>query len=401
MTTIGLMKNTVQKYEWGSRTAIQKLLGEKYPSDEPAAELWMGAHPKAPSLVNQDKQWIALNDLIDQNPQAVLGEKVARKFHNQLPYLFKVLAAAKPLSIQAHPSRTQARKGFEFENNQGIPLNAINRNYRDSNHKPECICALSPFWALYGFRSIADILLLVGEICPNGLGSELDMLKTHPDPGGLKAFFTKLMTLEAGKKMQVIAEATQNVNNRSAQEPAFQWTAKLGAEYPADIGVLAPLYLNLIQLKPGQALFLPAGELHAYLEGVGIELMANSDNVLRGGLTPKHIDVPELLKVLNFRPHEIKLLDVKNLDSTEKVYDSVAEEFVLSVITISDDDLYQKSNMRSAEILLCTEGEAHLEDSGGSHKLHIGRGDSAVVFASAGAYTIKGNAVLFKAAVPH
>ena len=400
MTIFGLLQNTLQKYDWGSRTAIQELLGNTEFSSEPAAELWMGAHPKAPSRVDQGGQWIALNELIAQNPQAVLGEHVARKFHNQLPYLFKVLAAAKPLSIQAHPSRAQAQAGFEFENNQGIPVNATHRNYKDANHKPECICALSPFWALYGFRSIADILLRVGEVCPNGLGSELNQLKKEADPGGLKLFFTKLMSLETGKKMQVIDEAIQNVSKRLDQAPEFHWTAKLGAEYPSDIGVLAPLYLNLIQLTPGQALFLPAGELHAYLEGVGIELMANSDNVLRGGLTPKHIDVPELLKVLNFRPRKIKLLDAKHLDKTEKVYASLAEEFVLSVIKISNDDFYQKSNMASAEILLCTEGDARLEGSDSNHRLHIKRGDSAIVFAAAESYFIKGNAVLFKAAVP-
>jgi mannose-6-phosphate isomerase len=400
MATMGLLKNTVQKYDWGSRTAIPELLGEKNFSDEPAAELWMGAHPKAPSLVDQNGQWIALNDLIAQNPQAVLGEQVARKFHNQLPYLLKVLAAAKPLSIQAHPSREQARRGFEFENDAGIPLDATNRNYKDPNHKPECICALSPFWALYGFRSIAEILFLMGEICPHGLGSELGRLKKQADPGGLKRFFSKLMSMENDQKMQVIEEATLNVHKRLHQEPAFHWSAKLGVEYPSDIGMLAPLYLNLIQLKPGQALFLPAGELHAYLEGVGIELMANSDNVLRGGLTPKHIDVPELLKVLNFRPHKIKRLGAKKRGQTEKAYASSAEEFALSVIAISNDDFYQKSNMYSAEILLCTEGKAQLKTSGSSRSLDLQKGNSAIVFAEAGSYTIKGNAVLFKAAVP-
>ena len=400
MANIGLLKNTVQKYDWGSRTAIQQLLGEKSPSDVPSAELWMGAHPKAPSLVNHDGKWIALNDLIARDPQAILGKDVALKFHNQLPYLFKVLAAAKPLSIQAHPSRAQARAGFELENSQGIPLYATNRNYKDANHKPECICALSPFWALCGFRNIADILFLVGEVCPKGLGRELNQLKKHSDASGLKSFFTKLMSLESGRKIQVIHEASQNAKKRGEKEPAFQWTAKLGAEYPSDIGMLAPLYLNLVQLEPGQALFLPSGELHAYLEGFGIELMANSDNVLRGGLTPKHIDVPELLKILNFHSRRIALLETKNPDKTEKVYASLAEEFVLSVITISNEDIYHKSNLLSAEMLLCTEGEAQLENNGSQHSVPIKQGDSAIVFAAAGSYRIRGNAVLFKAAVP-
>jgi mannose-6-phosphate isomerase len=400
MPAIGLLKNTVQKYTWGSTSAIQELLGEKNLSHEPMAELWMGAHPKAPSLVNWDGQWTALNDLIAHNPQALLGNQVAKKYHNQLPYLFKVLAAAKPLSIQAHPGLDQAQRGFELENQQGIPLDAAQRNYKDANHKPECICALSSFWALYGFRPIADILSLMGKICPIGLSSELDQLKTYPDPGGLKLFFTKLMSMEAEQKISVIDEATQNAKQRLEQDPAFHWTAKLAVEYPLDIGLLSPLFLNLIQLKPGQALFLPAGELHAYLEGTGIELMANSDNVLRGGLTTKHVDVPELLKVLNFKPRNIEILDERKIGKTEKIYASFAEEFVLSTISISGDDIYEKSNTNSAEILLCTEGEARLADSGNNHILHIKKGDSAIIFASAKFYTIKGDAVFYKAAVP-
>lgn len=400
MLTIGLLKNTVQKYAWGSHTAIQELLGEKNLSGEPMAELWMGAHPKAPSLINRDGEWIALNELIAQNPQKILGKHVAKKFNNQLPYLFKVLAAAKPLSIQAHPGLKQADKGFEIENSQAIPLDAAHRNYKDANHKPECICALSPFWALYGFRGIDDIISLMAKICPMGLSSELDHLRKHSDPSGLKLFFTNLMKMDIEQQIKVIEEATQNANLRREQDPAFHWTARLATEYPLDIGLLAPLYLNLIQLKPGQALFLPAGELHAYLDGTGIELMANSDNVLRGGLTSKHIDVPELLKVLKFKPRRIEILKGKKIDRTEKIYDSLAEEFVLSVISISIDDYYQNSHINSAEILLCTEGEAHLEANGSSDIIPIKKGDSIIIFAAARSYRLKGDAVFYKAAVP-
>ncbi len=400
MPNIGLLKNTVQKYAWGSTSAIQELLGEQNSSTEPVAELWMGAHPKAPSWVNWDGQWTALNDLIARHPQAVLGDRVAKKYHNQLPYLFKVLAAAKPLSIQAHPGLDQAQKGFKIENGQGIPMDAAERNYKDANHKPECICALSPFWALYGFRRIADILSLMGKICPTGLNGELDQLNNQPDPGGLKLFFTKLMSMEAEQKKQVIVEATQNAKKRLEQDPAFRWAAKLAVEYPHDIGILSPLFLNLIQLKPGQALFLPEGELHAYLDGTGIELMANSDNVLRGGLTTKHVDVPELLKVLNFKPRKIEILNERQVDKTEKIYASSAEEFVLSVISISTDDFYEKSNINSAEILLCTEGQACLADGGSHHALDLKKGDSAIIFASASSYSIKGDAFFYKAAVP-
>jgi mannose-6-phosphate isomerase len=399
MLTIGLMKNTVQHYAWGSTSAIQKLLGQTESDHEAAAELWMGAHPKAPSRVKYQGQWLSLADLIARYPQDILGKQIAKKFDNRLPYLFKVLAAARPLSIQAHPELAKARKGFESENNKGIPLEAAHRNYKDANHKPECICALSSFWALYGFRDIADILLLMGKICPVGLRRELEQLKEHPDNGGLRVFFTKLMTMTAEQKKRVIAEATHLTQRYLEEDPAFQWTARLGAEYPGDIGLLAPCFLNLIQLIPGQALFLPAGELHAYLEGTGIELMANSDNVLRGGLTTKHIDVPELLSVLNFIPRRIEILQAMPEDGMEKFYTSLAEEFVLSTISIAGDDDYRKSNVQSAEILLCIEGEANLEDSS-KNSIPVKKGDSAVISAAAGSYSINGDAVFYKAAVP-
>ena len=399
MLTIGLMKNTVQNYAWGSTSAIQELLGQPSAVNEPAAELWMGAHPKAPSRVKYQDRWLSLADLIALHPQDILGKRVAEKFNNQLPYLFKVLAAARPLSIQAHPDLEQARKGFETENKKGVPLNAAHRNYKDANHKPECICALSNFWALYGFRDIADILMLLDKICPKGLNKELQQLNKINNTGGLKAFFTELMTMGNDQKKQVTAEATRYAQRYQEEDPAFQWTVRLAAEYPGDVGLLAPCFLNLIQLKPGQALFLPAGELHAYLEGTGIELMANSDNVLRGGLTPKHIDVPELLKVLNFTPRRIDILQPTPGDGMEKKYTGFAEEFELSVISIAGDDNYRNSNLFSAEILLCIEGEANLKDSG-ENRIQMKKGDSAVIAAVTGSYSISGKAVFYKAAVP-
>jgi mannose-6-phosphate isomerase len=399
MLTIGLMKNTIQHYAWGSTSAIQKLIGEPYSDPEPAAELWMGAHPKAPSRVQYQGQWLSLADLIAMHPQEILGEQIAEKFNNQLPYLFKVLAAAKPLSIQAHPELTQARKGFEVENNKGVPLDAPDRNYKDANHKPEIICALSSFWALYGFRTISEIVSLLGNICPAGLKSELEELQASDDSSGLRQFFTKILTMEDKQKKQVLNETIHHAQNCMDDDPAFQWTARLATEYPGDSGILAPCFLNLIQLKPGQALFLPAGELHAYLEGTGIELMANSDNVLRGGLTPKYIDVHELLSVLNFTPRRIKIIQPPPEGGIEKFYASSAEEFVLSVIKIASNEGYLKSDLQSAEIILCIEGKANLEDSS-KNSIHIGKGDSAVISAAAGSYSIKGDAVFYKAAVP-
>jgi len=400
MRTIKLLKNPVQNYAWGSPTAIPELLGEQNPSHEPRAELWMGAHLKAPSLVNYDGQWLSLAELIAKYPQEILGNDVALAFGNKLPYLFKVLAAAKPLSIQAHPSRNQAKKGFVRETARGIAMDAPNRNYKDDNHKPECICALSPFWAMYGFRNIPDILTLMGKNCPVGLAGELEFLKKHPDSRGLKRFFTDLLTMDSQRQKRVVDEAVKNAHQYSDEDFAFHWMTRLSNGYPTDIGILAPLLLNLIELKPGDALFLPAGELHAYLEGVGMEVMANSDNVLRGGLTPKHIDVPELLKVLNFKPRLVNILKAVEKNRNERIYASEADEFVLSVVSTSAGSPYQSSDSRSVEIMLCTEGTAFLKDKGTQEVINIKKGESAIIPAAVISYSISGDALIYKAAVP-
>ncbi len=284
MKTISILKNKIQEYDWGSYTAISELLGKLSHSDTPQAELWMGAHPKASSMVEENGEWFPLNELIGKYPEYILGKTAAKKFDNRLPYLFKVLAAVKPLSIQTHPNRLQAKEGSEKENKLGIPLNAPDRNYKDNNHKPECICAVTHFWGLNGFRKIPDILLLSEKISLKGLEKELHKIENNPNPQGLRIFFKSVMTLPSEKKKEIISYAAEQAEKFS-DNPVFEWIIRLYHEYPSDIGVLSPLWLNLICLKPGEAMFLPPGSLHSYLDGVGIELMANSDNVLRGGLT--------------------------------------------------------------------------------------------------------------------
>ncbi len=400
MKQIGLMKNIVQEYAWGSYTAIPELLGNVSPAKTPQAELWMGAHPKAPSMVKCDGNWKSLLELIEKNPHDILGEKVAEKFDNRLPYLFKVLAAAKPLSIQAHPSRAQAKRGFERENRVGTPIDAYNRNYKDDNHKPECICALSLLWALNGFRKISDIVGLMEKICPRGLKNELDNLRGEPNSLGLKNFFQAMMTMDRDRQKQIIADAITNAQKFIDDDQAYKWMINLHREYPADIGVFSPVLLNLICLKPGQAMFLRAGELHAYLDGVGIEIMANSDNVLRGGLTPKHVDVPELLKVLNFEEREVDILIPEESSNYESIYSSSAEEFILSVISVKEGIIYNSPLDRSVEILLCTDGNATVFDSGKNDKIDIAGGRSVIIPAIVEKYSIEGKATLYKAAVP-
>jgi mannose-6-phosphate isomerase len=401
MQKIATLKNTVQDYAWGSAGAIPNLLGRKNPSNKPQAELWMGAHPKAPSMVNYENEWIPLSDLIERRPQQILGKDVASKYDNRLPYLFKVLAAAKPLSIQAHPNLLQAKEGFARENKQGIPLDAGHRNYRDSNHKPECIFALSPFWVLCGFRKISEILAFFERICPRGFRDQIAGLRGDQNPGGLRRFFSELMTTEGKQRQKVICEAMSNVNKQIIEDgSAFQWIRKLAEEYPDDIGIFSPILLNLFCLEPGQAIFLEAGVLHAYLQGTGIELMANSDNVLRGGLTPKHIDVAELLNILRFEEKHINIIEPRDVSDVEKAYPCPAEEFVLSAIHVTGEANYQSSGKRSVEILLCVDGAAELADIDRNDILSFRKGCSVLVPAAVPGYTLRGAAIVYKAAVP-
>lgn len=400
MDKIFLLKNTVQPYAWGSFTAIPDLLGEPHPSDLPQAELWMGAHPKAPSRVEYGDNWEPLDKLIKKYPEKILGKSAAARFDNKLPYLFKVLAAAQPLSLQAHPSLDQAKQGFRRENAKGIPLDAPHRNYKDDNHKPECICALTPFWALNGFRKIPEILSFFELLSPSSLQSPLKRLRAHQNPEGLKHFFRGLMTLAPVLQKQITDECLAKIDRNLQEKSIYSWMVTLSAAYPANIGILSPIILNLICLQPGEAMFLPAGEMHAYLEGTGIELMANSDNVLRGGLSPKHIDLEELLNVLNFDQREIEIFRPQQQSDGEKVYPSLADEFVLSVLTLAKGITYESSINRSIELMICTGGKAVIRDITREEIISVGRGTSLVIPAAVKKYFIEGSATLYKAAVP-
>ncbi|MGD8955469.1 MAG: mannose-6-phosphate isomerase, class I [Desulfobacterales bacterium] len=400
MQRIGILKNTIQPYAWGSHTAIAELLGTRPEPDTPQAELWMGAHPKAPSLMAVDAEWVSLEELIERYPQEMLGRRTAVMFHNKLPFLFKVLAAARPLSLQAHPSFAQARQGFERENAQGIPLDAPQRNYRDANHKPECICALTPFWVLHGFRKIPEILALGSRLDLAVFEDLLNVLRNRPDAQGLKSFFKALMTLSPAKRALLTEQAVKTALAFASEDPVYRWMGELGKAYPGDVGILGPILLNLILLQPGQALYLPAAELHAYLEGTGIELMANSDNVLRGGLTPKHVDIEELLRVLNFEERTAHVLTPRSTAGGERVYECPAREFVLSTITVVSKTTYSSPRVRGIEILLCTAGAGKVTDQGTGEEVALPKGRAALVPAAVKGYVLEGEAVVYKAAVP-
>ncbi len=394
------IENVVQPYAWGSTTAIAELLGLPGPTGEPQAELWMGTHPKGPSTVVADYGRIPLHDLIERQPLEILGHDVAARFGNALPYLFKVLAAARPLSIQAHPSKQQAEAGFARENREGKPLDAPDRNYRDDNHKPEIICALTPFWGLNGFRSAETAAELLAPVCPTALkGASRDLKHLHGGQG-LKTFFVAMMTLSADQVKRAAREIVEKSEPLAEAAPVYRWMRDLARAYPADMGILSPALLNLIRLAPGEAMYLPAGRLHAYLDGVGIELMANSDNVLRGGLTPKHVDVPELLSVVRFAETALDILHPEPVRPAESGYPCPAAEFILGVIQSTDGRPYRSASRRNVEILLCTQGAGRLQWGGATEAMSVRRGDSFLVPASLDGYAVVGNATLYKASVP-
>ncbi len=394
------LKNPIQNYAWGSRTAIADLLGHDAPTEAPEAELWMGAHPKAPSEVKLAGQWISLVDLIAAHPEDILGPAATRLFEGRMPFLFKVLAAAAPLSIQAHPDEEQARRGFARENRLGIPLDAPHRNYRDSSHKPEIICALTPFWGLNGFQPPEAIATNLRDYAPHALSAMISRLDAPDTAPALQVFFTALVEMPVESKREAIAEATAAAREQSAPSATAEWVLRLQDAYPDDIGVLAPLFLNLVCLSPGQAMYLAAGQLHAYLEGVGIELMANSDNVLRGGLTPKHIDVPELSRVLRFDAAAPRIIDPEDAGTKEYTYAADVAEFALAKIDLDPEQPLHSAAKRGLEILLVVEGQGRIRAEGSSEELTFRKGDSVMVPACLAGYSIRGEGRLFRAAIP-
>ncbi|KEQ18625.1 mannose-6-phosphate isomerase, class I [Endozoicomonas numazuensis] len=385
--TIFRLVNPVQHYDWGSQKAMSELFGIANESGQPMAELWMGAHPKAPSMIMTDDQ-VALNALVDGQEEH-LGKGSLEKFGQTLPFLFKVLAAAKPLSIQSHPNKQQALDGFAHENQLGVALDAFNRNYRDDNHKPELVYALTPFRAMNGFRPLDEMWPLFEMAGLRPLEEALSWLKK----GDIKAFYEHLMSLEGEEKDQLVTAALKFAE--ASDHPAWQEVNRLNQFYPGDIGVLSPLLLNVIELIPGEAMFLKAGTLHAYLEGTALEIMACSDNVLRGGLTSKHVDVPELLKTIEFDTIALSDLCLKPEaeENGETRFVSPVDDFLFSVIAAENVSGALKVN--AAEILFCVEGQQVIK--AGEKSVELTPGSACFISAATGSYQVVGKGRLARA----
>jgi mannose-6-phosphate isomerase len=346
---------------------------------------------------------VPLSEWIRRDPEAVLGRETARRFRGELPFLFKVLAPARALSIQAHPDARQAREGFARENAAGLAPDAPARSYRDPNPKPELVCALAPFQALCGFRPAAEIAASLEALGVPQLAELAQGLRRTPGRAGVEQLFRALWCREAGAGRElsraVAGAAARPPPAARGLGPALGWVTQLACEHPGDVGVLAPLLLNLVELAPGQALFLPAGELHAYLRGVAVEIMASSDNVLRGGLTEKHVDVPELLRTLTFRDGPAPLVPARPRAPGEEVYTTPAREFELSLLR-TGAVAFESPPERSVEILLCTQGKAVLRDPVHGEAVTLARGRAALVPAALPRYRVEGDAVVHRAGVP-
>jgi mannose-6-phosphate isomerase len=392
------LENPIQNYAWGSHSAISKLLGKASPSEKPEAELWLGAHPKASSRVLPSNESLAR--LIEQEPTQLLGPELTARYGARLPFLLKVLAAEAPLSLQAHPTLEQARAGFAAEEAAGVPLDAPERNYKDRSHKPELLCALTPFTALCGFRGIAQTRELLSTLRAPQLGFVHEILAQLQSEADLSRIFSELMTAPAERRTELAQKTLDRCTDLAAFEGPFQrefsWAVRIGMLYPGDIGIVTALLLNLVQLTPGEAIYLPAGNLHAYLQGMGMEIMANSDNVLRGGLTPKHVDVPELSRVLDFHAGPVGVLQGETQGSA-RVYQTSAPEFELQSFELQSGEAPRVADRRGPEIVFCEQGALELEC--GSEKLALAQGQALFIAAPEPGYVIRGAGRLFRAGV--
>jgi mannose-6-phosphate isomerase len=380
---VDLLDGAARSYAWGSRIALAALRGRPTPSPHPEAELWFGAHPGDPATLRTAAGDASLLDVVTSDPIGQLGEATVDAFGERLPFLLKLLAAEEPLSLQAHPSSAQAAEGFARENATGIALDSSVRNYKDSSHKPELVIALTRFDALAGFREPKRTLELFDHLAVPELAPYAEMLAAQPDSSGLRALFTSWITLPQRALDVVLPSVLEGCvvalgSGSGDFVPELRTVLELGEFYPGDGGVLAALLLNRTTLDPGQGLYLDAGNLHAYLRGTAVEIMANSDNVLRGGLTPKHVDVPELLRVLDFEPLDAPVLDPTGDRGTPVVYPTPAPEFTIARLDLTPADTDVTTAVPGStgpRIVLVTEGDVDLIVD--DHTLTVRRGGAA------------------------
>ncbi|MEL5959123.1 mannose-6-phosphate isomerase, class I [Streptomyces sp. CLV115] len=400
------LSNTVRPYAWGSTTAIPELLGIA-PTGEPQAEMWMGAHPGAPSLLTRITSSTPstntgpahtpgdhtpeqpLTDVIAADPERELGRATVEKFGPRLPFLLKLLAAGAPLSLQVHPDLAQAERGYADEKRRSVPIDAPHRTYKDANHKPELICALTPFAGLCGFRRPTEAAEAMAALGVDSLKPYVDLLGAHPEEAALREVLTAILGADPAEMAETVNLAAAAAERLGGAHAPY---ARIAHHFPGDRGVIAAMLLNYVELQPGEALFLGAGVPHAYLDGLGVEIMANSDNVLRCGLTPKHIDVPELLRIVRFEATDPGVLRPEASPTGEELYETPVDEFRLSRFDLSPGAAPVDLTRDAPQILLCTGGAPKAGD------LDLAPGAS--VFVPSGEKAeVSGTGTLFRATV--
>ncbi|WP_440708552.1 mannose-6-phosphate isomerase, class I [Herbiconiux sp. YIM B11900] len=409
--------NTPRDYAWGSTTAIPELLGTPE-TGEPQAELWLGAHPGSPSKIVDPSLTDGAADLAEwfaRSPQAAGAT-------GSLPFLLKVLAAEHPLSLQAHPTLERAREGFARENAAGIPLDSPERNYKDPLHKPEIVVALSErYEALCGFRPLEEVREIVSLLVTIDNSStaprwelygpivhllEDSITETETDAEVLQSVVAWL--LEGGEAVSALvghlvrtaekALHPAHAHMTDPYTPSLETVVRLNEEYPGDPGIIISLLLNRVTLAAGEALYLPAGNIHAYLRGLGVELMAASDNVLRGGLTPKHVDVPELLEVLEFRPVPVPRLVPSQPSAGVTLFKPDVPDFELARIDLAPDAASEASFApQGPSIVLCIAGELQVTAVSGA-TFALVRGTALYVTPDEGSLAFAGSGTAFVAA---
>lgn len=351
------------------------------PTGEPQAELWLGAHPRGSSVLRRRGEERPLHEVIADDPVGELGADAIGWFGEQLPFLLKVLAVDQPLSLQTHPTRRQAQAGFDAEEQLGIPIEADHRSYRDRNHKPELICALEPFTAFCGFRSPDSSAALLSSLEVFELAPAIGLLEA----GEIGLALRWLLELPPESGTSIAHQVVEACTRPGSFSDERQWAVRIGEQHPGDIGVAIALMLNLVRLNPGQALYLGAGNLHVYLHGVAVEAMANSDNVLRGGLTVKHVDLPALLEVVDCDPGEVQR---QTPDGPYFDFQTPVPDFSLTRIELAGG---ARCSPTGPEIVLCVSGEA----SAAGHP--ITAGGAVWVPAGTGDYEISGTGLVFRA----
>lgn len=406
----------VMHYPWGGYTCIPGLLGVSNDEKRPFAELWLGSHPQAPSAVEVEGGRAGLDELLRREGERILGPAISARFGVGLPFLFKVLDAREMLSIQVHPSRAQAEAGYAAEEAAGVPIADPRRNYKDRNHKPEVHVALSEFWMLHGFRpleEIADVLAGIPDFTGLAPWFPLHLLEVDEDPAGraelLRRLYAFIMTMPQDEADRILGGLLAHLEplydeGRLHKGSPHYWAVKAARSFPLpeghiDRGIFSIYLMNLIGLQPGQGTFQGAGVPHAYLEGINVELMANSDNVLRGGLTPKHVDVEELLKTIRFDDGRPEILSGVPAEGGELCYPAPVDDFLLSCIALAPGGEQEGGSGHGPDILIVLEGEASIRAEG--EELALRRGE-ALLAAAASPWRLHSSsgALLYRATVP-